>query len=63
MMTQKELLYLDDALNHEKNTLAYLDYIYDNCNECSEEFIANEIQIHKSILNNILDEMEKRSNE
>lgn len=54
-MTQKELLYFEDALSHEKNLIDIL-----NCNlSCCEDesiksFLENEIKVHEKIRCNLL---------
>ena len=63
-MTQKELLYLEDAFNHEK-------YIIDICNNISinnddsklVNFIDKEIKHHDTMKNKIYKFLEGKSNE
>ena len=62
-MTQKELLYVEDAIGHETT-------IVDVCNDIishldSEElisFIENEIRNHENIKNNLINALEAKSN-
>ena len=62
-MTQKELLYVEDAIGHEK-------VIIDVCNDLlthmdDEElisFIENEISNHEQVKNNLTNMLEVKSN-
>ena len=62
-MTQKELLYVEDAIGHEK-------IIIDVCNDLLEHiedeeissFIQNELRNHENIKNNLMNMLEVKSN-
>ena len=62
-MTQKELLYVEDAIMHEK-------IIIDVCNDLLthiddnniSDFINNEISNHESLKENLLNMLEGKSN-
>ena len=62
-MTQKELLYVEDAISHEK-------IIIDVCNDLLThidddniaDFINNEISNHESLKENLLNMLEVKSN-
>ena len=62
-MTQKELLYVEDAISHEK-------IIIDVCNDLLThidddniaDFINNEISNHESLKENLLNMLEAKSN-
>lgn len=63
-MTQKELLYIEDAIGHEK-------VIIDVCNDLLthitddeiSQFINNEINNHNTIKSNLLNMLEVKSHE
>ena len=62
-MTQKELLYVEDAIGHEK-------VIIDVCNDLLTHitddeisgFINNEIKNHETVKNNLMNMLEVKSN-
>ena len=63
-MTQKELLYVEDAIGHEKSIISI-------CNEavnCLEDknlikFMKNEIKKHEQTANKLLSMLEAKANE
>ena len=63
-MTQKELLYLEDAVGHEKNIIAVLTETT-NLLEDEEliDYIQDEITIHEETKNDLLKELEEKANE
>jgi hypothetical protein len=59
-MTQKELLYLEDAYNHEKNIID----IYNNLEmEVVEDFISKELKRHELMKNKIKKLLEMKAND
>ena len=59
-MSEKELLYLEDAFNHEKNIIE----IYNNLQmECVEEFMSKELKRHESMKNKIHKLLEMHAND
>ena len=63
-MTQKELLYVEDAINHEISMIAYLnDVINETEDDDLHSFFEKEIKFHEDIKDNLLNEMEKCQNE
>lgn len=63
-MTNKELLYVEDAVNHELNVIAYLkDSVKKLDNKSLKEFFEEEVNSHREYLNELLNEMEMLSNE
>lgn len=63
-MTQKELLYIEDAINHEKNVIAYLNYLVNTLeDESLISFVENEIKQHKNMEKKLTKELEVTSNE
>ena len=55
ILTEKELLYIEDAVNHEINVIAYLS---DSLNKLKDailiEFFEREIVHHNKIKNNLV---------
>lgn len=62
-MTQKELLYVEDAYNHEKYILEILDNITNNDDSKLTNFISNEIKKHDAMKNKLYKLLESKSNE
>ena len=63
-MTQKELLYLEDAIKHEENLISICN---DNI-ECMEDeelisFMKKEIKKHEKFKEKLINFMEDKSNE
>ena len=59
-MTQKELLYLEDAYNHEK----YIIDIYNNLEmEVVEDFMTKELKRHEIMKNKIKKLLEMKAND
>lgn len=63
-MTQKELLYLEDAVGHEENIIEVCE---DTIGRLSDEnlisFLSNEVEKHKSMKNKLINMLEEKSNE
>lgn len=63
-MTQKELLYMEDAIKHEENIINILDLMVQNGNE--EDFISfskKELKKHEDMLDKLYCLMEEKANE
>jgi len=63
-MTQKELLYLEDAIGHEENIMGIIRESL--CNITSKRisnFLNSELMIHEKLYNSLLKHMEANSNE
>ena len=63
-MTEKELLYVEDAVGHEDNLIKYINYAIetlssDNC----IKFFESELKNHNKIRDNLLSKLEECSNE
>ncbi len=62
-MTQKELLYLEDAIGHEKNTI---DIINESINMLEDEdlisFMEKEVKKHEKTKKDLIDMMEVKCN-
>ncbi len=62
-MTQKELLYIEDAIGHEKSIISICnDTISKLQNEELVNFINQEIENHNTILTNLTNLLEAKSN-
>ena len=63
-MTQKELLYIEDAISHEQNIISYLDNFL-SILETEEimSFFEDEIKHHDDILKKLNNKLEGESNE
>ena len=63
-MTQKELLYLEDAISHEKNIITICE---DTVGRVEDEnlisFINKEIQTHNELLQNLMSMFKEKANE
>lgn len=63
-MTQKELLYLEDAIEHEKSIVKILE---EGLNKIEDEnlitFIQNKIESHNSTKENLINMLEEKTNE
>ena len=63
-MTQKELLYYEDAVGHEGNIITILnDSIERIESEELKTFLKGEVEIHKTLKENLIKLMEEKVNE
>lgn len=63
-MTQKELLYAEDAINHEQNIIAYIkDAVSCVEDENISTFLEDEIKYHEGICKKLVNLLEGESNE
>ena len=63
-MTQKELLYLEDAIGHEKNIIAILENSLDYINDDSLiNYFKNQIKKHEAMKKKLMSKLEDKSNE
>ncbi|MBR3209059.1 MAG: hypothetical protein IKF82_02205 [Bacilli bacterium] len=63
-MTQKELLYLEDAVNHEKSIIQILKETKKNLeDENLINYAENEILLHEETEENLLNLMEVKASE
>ena len=63
-MTQKELLYFDDAVSHEQNLCAFIEYAISNLKDTKlVEFMKKELKNHEMIENKFVGLLEDYSNE
>ena len=63
-MTQKELLYVEDAIGHEENIIKILD---ETINQIEDEnlstFLQNQVESHTSMKEKLMNILEVKSNE
>ena len=63
-MTQKELSYLEDAVSHECIMIKVLD---DTKNKLTDQelvnFVSNEVNVHETLKQNLLNLLEEKANE
>lgn len=63
-MTQKELLYLEDAIGHEKNIISIVEDTKERLeDEELKNFLEEELQEHNSTLNSLMTKLEESANE
>ena len=63
-MTQKELLYLEDAVNHETNIIAYVtDAINNLQNEDLKDFMEEKLNEHIAFKVELINMLEDYANE
>ena len=63
-MTQKELLYFEDAIGHEANIISICEDIVSKLeNEDLVTFMQNEIQTHQSMREKLMNLLEEKVNE
>ncbi|MBR3199085.1 MAG: hypothetical protein IKG27_03625 [Bacilli bacterium] len=63
-MTQKELLYIEDAINHEKNIIKICeDTIQKIENEKLKTFLKKETNEHKKTKEKLLNKLEEKASE
>lgn len=63
-MTQKELLYIEDAIAHEQNVIAYLNDAASNLrDENLISYIDEEIKKHESTKKKLMKKLEDNSND
>lgn len=63
-MTQKELLYFDDAISHEQNICAYIEFAISNLADNKLiEFMKKELKNHEMIESKLLGVLEDSKNE
>ncbi len=63
-MTQKDLLYMEDGINHEANLVSICEYYLEIAEDSNlKSFIKAQIKKHLNLKNKILKTMEDVSNE
>ncbi len=63
-MTEKELLYFEDAVSHEDILISICENIKENLeDEELKDFISKEVEKHNNIKKNLMDKLEEKVNE
>ncbi len=63
-MTQKELLYVEDAIMHEDSIISILGDAINNVNdEEIQAYLEKEIDNHEGVKNNLMSKLEEKANE
>lgn len=63
-MTQKELLYVEDAIGHETNIISICEESIKNItNDDLISFLETEIELHTKTKENLINLLEEKSNE
>ncbi|MBR2712390.1 MAG: hypothetical protein IKE73_01640 [Bacilli bacterium] len=63
-MTQKELLYVEDAVNHEKNIIDIINDMVGSVEDAEIiDFIDKELEKHEKMKEKLLNLLEEKSNE
>ena len=62
-MTQKELLYLEDAIGHERNIISILQDTIERLKDKNLiSFLDNELNIHMSTKENLMNKLKEKAN-
>ena len=62
-MTQKELLYIEDAIGHEQNIIKICNESLKNIQDQNLiSFIEKEITIHSTLKENLINKLEEKAN-
>lgn len=62
-MTQKELLYYEDAIGHESNIISILNNsIQELDNDEIKNYLENEVLIHQELKNNLINCLKENVN-
>lgn len=63
-MTQKELLYFEDAISHEQNLSSYIEFAIANIkDEKLVEFFEKELKNHEMLQSKLIAKLEESINE
>lgn len=63
-MTQKELLYMEDAINHEFNLIEICNITIENLKDKNlQTFMKNELKKHEALKEKLMNVMEDLANE
>lgn len=63
-MTQKELLYVEDAIGHEENIIKIMREEINNLDDQEVvQFLEKEIHIHSSLKEKLMNLLKEKSNE
>ena len=63
-MTQKELLYLEDAIGHEKNIIKIIEDTIERLDDQNLiSFMQNELNMHTNLKERLMNFLEAKANE
>ena len=63
-MTQKELLYYEDAIGHESNIIKIIDLMLNNLEDSNLiSFMHEELNAHEMMREKLMNKLEEKSNE
>ena len=63
-MTQKELLYFEDAVGHEQNIISIIEESINNLEEDNLiTFMQEELEKHNNTKENLMNKLEEKNNE
>ena len=63
-MTQKELLYYEDAIGHEGNIIKIIDVMLNNLKDSNLiSFMTEELSTHKNMKERLMNKLEEKNNE
>ena len=63
-MTEKELLYFEDGVNHEKSIISICDDLSSKLDdEVLVSFMQSEIETHKSLMDKLVSLLEEKAHE
>lgn len=63
-MTQKELLYVEDAIGHEKNIISIVEETIKQLqNQDLVTFLEQELSEHKNMQEKLMNKLEEKANE
>ena len=63
-MTQKELLYIEDAIGHEQNIICIINDTISNLKENKlKSFMKNECKKHETVLEKLMKKLESCTND
>ena len=62
-MTQKELLYFEDAIGHEDNIIKIINSMLSNLNDKNiKVFMQNELTKHETLKDNLINKLGEKAN-
>ena len=62
-MTQKELLYIEDAIGHEENIISILESTIENLEDQNlVTFLKKEIKVHENLRTKLMEKLEGLAN-
>lgn len=61
-MTQKELLYMEDAISHEKIMIDILNDMIPKCNDNITNYFQKEIEKHQNLKSELMEKLKEKTN-